>query len=159
MQHAKEWIGLALTPYRYEIEKNKIIELAKAIGDDNPTYRSVEAAQAAGYEGIPVPITFLQVVDNWGGPGIDELVRKLGLNKARLLHGEQQFEYVADIYAGDELSVRSKVVHIETKSGASGGMDLITTENEYTNQQGVLAAVSRRVLVHRHEPRASHAKE
>lgn len=150
MASTKELVGLELRPYRLEIEKGKIKEFVMAIGDDNPIYRSLEAAKAEGFEGIPIPITYLQVVDSWGGYGFDELMETLGLNKVKILHGEQQYEYFLDLYAGDELSVSSKVTNVETKTGISGGMDLITIENRYTNQNGQLAAVSRKIIVHRH---------
>lgn len=150
MSILKDKIGLVLKPYSLEVEKGKIKEFAIAIGDDNPIYYSLEAAMAAGYEGIPIPLTFLQVIDSFGGYGSDELMEKLNLNRVKILHGEQEYEYFMDVYAGDTLSVVSKVTNVETKLGKSGGMDLVTTENEYRNQEGDLVAISRRVLVHRH---------
>ena len=58
MTNVKDLIGIEFKPYSYEIEKGKIKELVTAIGDDNPIYTSIEAAKAAGYERIPVPLTF-----------------------------------------------------------------------------------------------------
>lgn len=150
LSNVKDLIGLEFKPYQFEIEKGKIKELIAAIGDDNPIYSSVEAAQEAGYENIPIPLTFLQVVDTWGGYGFDEKVKKLKLNPVKILHGEQEYEFFEEIYPGDVLSVISKVVNAEVKKGSTGGMDLITTENQYTNQKGKLVAISRSTTVHRH---------
>jgi acyl dehydratase len=150
LSNVKELIGLEFTPYSMAVEKGKIKELARALGDDNPIYFDLEAAKKEGYDGIPIPPTFFQIIDLWGGMGSVEKVEKLKLNLARVLHGQQQYEYLGDIVAGDVLSVTSKVVHAETKTGSTGAMDLITTENQYRNQRGELVAIARNTLVHRH---------
>lgn len=150
MSNVKELIGLEFKPFSFEVEKGKIKELVAAIGDDNPIYRSKEAAQEAGFEGIPIPLTFLQVIDTWGGYGFDEKMTKLKLNPLKVLHGEQEYEFLKDIYPGDILTVNSKVINADVKTGSTGGMDLITTENRYRNQQGDLVAIARNTIVHRH---------
>ncbi len=150
MSNVKELIGLEYEPYSFEIEKGKIKELAAAIGDDNPIYQSKEAAQEAGFDDVPIPLTFLQVVDTWGGYSFDEKMKILKLNPVKILHGEQEYEHLLDIYPGDVLTVNSKVIDVKVKKGASGGMDLIKTENRYKNQRGELAAISRNTTVHRH---------
>nr|WP_256436628.1 MaoC family dehydratase N-terminal domain-containing protein [Brevibacillus sp. HB1.1] len=143
-------IGLEFKPYTMPVEKGKIKELALAIGDDNPIYYDLEAAKKEGYDGIPIPSTFLQVIDLWGGMGSVEKMEKLGLKLARVLHGQQSYEYLGDIVTGDVLSVTSKVVDAETKTGSSGSMDLVTSENQYRNQRGELVAITRNTIVHRH---------
>ncbi|PFH87753.1 hypothetical protein COI44_09090 [Bacillus sp. AFS088145] len=150
MSNVKELIGLEFEPYSLEVEKGKIKELATALDDHNPIYYDVEAARKEGFDGIPVPPTFLQVIDLWGGYGSVEKVEKLKLNLVRVLHGQQSYEYLGDILAGDKLFVTSKVVNAETKKGSTGAMDLITSENQYTNQRGELVAKAKSTLVHRH---------
>ncbi|MBI0575883.1 MaoC family dehydratase N-terminal domain-containing protein [Neobacillus cucumis] len=150
MANVKELLGLELEPYSMLVEKGKIKELAIAIGDDNPIFYSLEAAKEAGYEGIPVPLTFLQIIDYHGGYGFQEKMELLNLNPVKILHGEQEYEYLSDIYAGDELSVRSKIIRADTKMGSTGGMDFITEENQYTNQRGELVAKSKITVIHRH---------
>ena len=151
VSNVKELIGLELTPYNFGVEAGKIRELANAIGDQNPVYHSLEAAKEAGYEGIPVPLTFLQVIDSFGNEaGFEENMEKLHLNPLRVLHGEQEYEFLAAIYAGDFLSVTSKIVQAESKFGASGGMDIIIQQNQYINQKGVLVALSKSTIIHRH---------
>ena len=150
MSHVKDLVGFTFEPYRFEIEKGKIREFAEAIGDDNPIYYDLEAAKKEGFDGIPIPITFLQVVDLWGGYSFQEKVEKLKLNPVKILHGEQEYEFFKTIYAGDVLTVTAKVTHVDTKQGSSGGMDLITTEHRYVNQHDELVAISKNVTVHRH---------
>jgi len=133
-----------------EVEKGKIREFAEAIGEDNPIYYGVEAAEKEGFKGIPIPLTFLTAIDFWGGPTFDEKMEKLNLNPLKVLHGEQEYEYVGDIYAGDTLTVQAEVINAVVKKGSTGGMNLITTENQYTNQDGNLVAKSKNVTVERH---------
>lgn len=68
----KDLLGNELEPYGMALEKGKIKELAIAIGDDNPIFYSLESAKDAGYDGIPVPRTFLQIIDYHGGYGFQE---------------------------------------------------------------------------------------
>ncbi|MGG0174747.1 MaoC family dehydratase N-terminal domain-containing protein [Gottfriedia acidiceleris] len=147
----KDLIGVEFKPYSFVVERGKILELVNAIGDPNPIYRSLEAAMEAGYEGIPLPLTGLQPIDNFGGYGFAEKKEVLkGINPTRILHGEQEYEFLGEIYAGDTLTVTSKLVDVVVKTGGSGGMDLITFENQYTNQFGRLVAFARNTLIHRH---------
>ncbi|MBT2737289.1 MaoC family dehydratase N-terminal domain-containing protein [Bacillus sp. ISL-7] len=150
MSDVKDLLGYELEPYSMVVEKGKIKELAIAIGDDNPVYYSLEAAKEAGYEGIPVPLTFLQIIDYHGGYGFQEKMEALNLNPVKILHGGQEYEYLGDIYAGDELQVMSKIVWADTKIGSLGGMDFITEETRYTNQKGELVAIAKITLIHCH---------
>ena len=149
MPNKQDLIGIEFKPFSFEIEKGKIKELVNAIGDNNPIFTSLDAAKEAGYEGIPIPLTFLNTIDLWGGYGFEEKAEKLKLNRIKVLNGEQEFEYFGDIYAGDKITVTTIVVHQETKTGSSGKMELITTENEYRNDQDKLVAISRNVIINR----------
>lgn len=147
----KDLVGIEFKPYSFEVEKGKILELVKAIGDENPIFHSLEAAQEAGYEGIPLPLTGLQPIDNFGGYGFEEKMEVLnGINPMKVLHGEQEYEFLGEIYAGDTLTVKCKVVNVDVKKGSSGGMDFIKFENRYTNQNKKVVAIARSILVHRH---------
>jgi acyl dehydratase len=150
MGTVKDLIGLKLAPHTYSIEKGKIRELALAIGDPNPIYYEEEAARSEGYEGIPVPLTFLQVIDLWGGFSFEEKCQMLDLNPVKILHGEQGYEFLKPIYANDVLTVSGKVADVKVKQGSSGGMNLITLEFEYRNQHDELVAVSRNITIERH---------
>ncbi|WP_249869691.1 MaoC family dehydratase N-terminal domain-containing protein [Oceanobacillus saliphilus] len=150
MSNVKELIGIEYDPYSFEVEKGKIKEFAMAIGDDNPIYYNLESAQIEGFKRIPIPLTYLTVIDLWGGYGFQEKMEKLKLNVTNILHGEQEYEFLKDVYAGDILTVTAKVTKVETKKGTLGGMDLITTESKYTNQNGELVAISKNVLIQLH---------
>lgn len=150
MSNVKDLIGFKYKPYSFEIEKGKIKEFAKAINDDTPIYYDLEVAKEEGYKGIPIPLTFLQAVDLWGGYDFETKASLLKLNAGKILHGEQHYEIVKEIYAGDTLTVNAEVISVKTKKGSSGGMDIITTEHQYVNQHGELVALSKNVLIQRH---------
>jgi acyl dehydratase len=150
LSNVKDLLGLELEPYSMAVEKGKIKELALAIGDNNPIYFSLEAAKEAGFDGIPVPLTFLQIIDYHGGYGFQKKMEALKLNPVKILHGEQEYEYLGNIYVGDELYVTGKIIRADTKMGSSGGMDFVTEETRYTNQKGELVAIAKITLIHRH---------
>ena len=150
MTEIEKFIGLEFDPYTFEVEKGKIKEFATAIGDDNPIYFDELVAKEKGYDGIPIPLTFLTVVDCFGGLDFQQKIDFLKLNPLKVLHGEQKYEFVKGISAGDVLTVSGKVTDAKTKEGSTGKMDILTTENQYINQWNELVALSREVIIHRH---------
>ncbi|WP_018133067.1 MaoC family dehydratase N-terminal domain-containing protein [Effusibacillus pohliae] len=144
-----KWIGRQFGPYTFVVERGKIREFALAIGDDNPIYTDREQAVSAGFPDIPVPPTFATVIDMWGGPDFFQLVEQLQLNLLKVLHGEQEYEYLADIHPGDEITARTEVVDAQVKQGASGGMNLLTLETRYQNQRGETVLIGRSKIVER----------
>lgn len=149
MTRKEQLLSVQFKPYTFEIEKGKIRELVMAIGDDNPIYTDLEVAKKEGFEGIPIPLTFLNTIDLWGGYDFEEKTEKLQVDKVKVLNGEQEFKYVKDIYAGDTITVKSRVVDFEVKKGSIGEMEFITLENQYRNQHDELVAISRNTLIHR----------
>lgn len=150
MSDVKRLIGFEYKPWSFEVEKGKIKEFVQAIGDDNPIYYDIEAAKKEGFQGIPIPLTFLQVVDNWGGYSFQERMEMLQLNPVKILHGGQEFQHHKEIYAGDVLTSISRIIDVVTKTGSTGEMDFITTEIMYYNQHGEFVATSKNVLIQRH---------
>ena len=64
--HSK--IGQSFSPFIIECERCKVHELALAIGDNNPIYHSRKAAQAAGYQNVPLSPTSPTIFSFWGNP-------------------------------------------------------------------------------------------
>ncbi|MDQ0269679.1 MaoC family dehydratase N-terminal domain-containing protein [Cytobacillus purgationiresistens] len=143
-------IGLELAPYTYSVDQVKIKEFAEAIGDLNPIYFDEAVARQEGYDGIPIPLTFLQVIDMWGGYSFMEKCEILHLNPVKILHGEQGYKFLKPIYARDILTVTGKVADVKIKEGSTGAMNLITLEFEYQNQTGEIVAISTNVTIERH---------
>ena len=140
----KSYIGRAGAPVVMHVERGKIREFATAIKDDDPLYvDEAYAAREAG--GIMPPITFLQTVGHWddGRGGVH-----VPFDLKRVLHGEQEYEFLKPIYAGDVLTAVSRIVDIYEKPGKRGGsMNFAVTETTYTNQQGEVVARATHVII------------
>jgi acyl dehydratase len=115
----------------YLVGREKVREFATAIGDANPAYHDPEAARSLGYADVIAPPTFPFVVTQRAmaaamfDPG-------LGLDYARVVHGEQRFEYTRPIVAGDALVVTATIEGIR----AVAGNDLLTTRADVTTADG-----------------------
>ena len=136
----KSDIGKVGKPITMRIEAGKIREFAKSIKDPNPLYHD-EAAAKAEVGGIMPSPTFLMTLAHWDeGEGRPHV--KMDLR--RVLHGEQEFEYLKPVYAGDVLTAVTKVTDVFEKSGGRGGtMTFVVMETEFTNQKGQKVAISR----------------
>jgi acyl dehydratase len=143
------FIGFEFAPFRFVVERGKIREFALAIGDDNPIYTDQAAAAEAGFADVTIPPTFPTVIDMWGGPDFFQLVEALQLDLLKVLHGEQEYEYLGDVYPGDEIIATIKVTDAKTRSGSSGAMNLFTLETVYSNQRGEKVMIARSTIVER----------
>lgn len=152
-------IGRSTGSVRVVIERAPVSVFASALLDDDPVYQDASAAAEAGFERQPVPPTFPFVMAYWGahpemqastatdvdGDGVmadvfSPLLRDGGL----LLHGEQEFEYVAPVRVGDVLSGTGRVLDVYEKETSSSRMTFVVTETEWTNDEtGETAVVAR----------------
>lgn len=135
-------IGQSFPPFTIEVERVKIHELALAIGDTNPIYHSREAALETGYKDVPLPPTAPTIFHFWGNIEQVHHLTNVGINVMRILHGEEEYEYLAPIYPGDILTGVSTIISGKTRKTRDGSMDIVTIETRYTNQdnQHVLSA-------------------
>lgn len=130
----KTMVNKEFPPFTWEVERGKIRELVQAIRDKNPIYVDREAAVKAGYRDTPAPATFITIPMMWTNILIT-VIKALKINFTKVLHGEEAYEYLQEIYPGDILTGTVRVVSIEEKSGKSGGMDLVRLETLYRNQK------------------------
>ena len=140
-------IGQSFPPFTIEVERCKIHELALAIGDDNPIYHSREAAQAAGYSDVPLFPTTPTLFTFWGNTKMGRHLVDMGVNVMGILHGEEEYEYLAPIYPGDTLTGVMTPVDGKTRKGQTGSMDILTIEVRYTNQHGQHVLNAREVVI------------
>ncbi len=139
----KSAMGKTTPTYTMEVEKGHIRRFAQAIGDDNPLYHDEEYAGKSPYGGIIAPPTF---PTTFGSEG-EKVLEGLDINYARLLHGEQEYEYFRPIMAGDAISFSTKITDVTEKEGRSGVMDIITAEMTGHNQDGEKVFVGRSTVV------------
>ena len=142
----KNNIGHEFPSFTVDIEKGRLRLFAKAIGETNPIYTDEDAAQSAGYPTIPAPPTFMFSVD-LEGPELLPILKLLDLDIARVLHGTQKFEYLGQIYAGDQITQRSKIVDIFDKK--AGALEFVVQESTYTNQNDEIVGKAQQTLVYR----------
>jgi acyl dehydratase len=146
----RSWIGRELPAATFDLERGRLAFFARAIGETDPVYRSHDAARAAGHPDIPAPPTFLFSGELDSG-ALEHLVHDMGLDLARVLHGEQTFTYHAPAYAGDRVTIRSRIDDIyERKNGA---LEFIVKSSRITNDRGALVAEARSLIVVRNSVR------
>src|SRR4051812_7369176 len=139
----RDFIGRKFPPSEpYEVSRVKIKEFADAIGDPSPIYRDQDAAKAAGHPDVIAPPTF-PIVITLGSRGLDD--PDLNLNYAMVVHGEQRFEYVRPVRAGDVVVCESTVVDIRS-IGRNERMEL---ETVVKTVEGEHVCTARNVLVER----------
>lgn len=139
-------IGHSFPPFSVTIERAKIRELALAIGDDSPAYQSQQAARAAEYADVSLPPTIATQFLFWGNTRFVEQLAELGLDVNRLMHREEEYEYLAPVHPGETLTGVMAVLDGANRRGSHNtSIDLVTLQIRYTNQQGqtVLIATTR----------------
>ncbi|MEU7004915.1 MaoC family dehydratase N-terminal domain-containing protein [Nonomuraea sp. NPDC046570] len=125
--------GYTWPSYVIRVERGKVVEFARALHFQNPIFHDLEAARAQGYADLPAPPTFSAVSQHYGpAQSLDDI----GVDLRRVLAGGAEWEYLADVVAGDELTVTPRVAAIERKQGGRGTMDVITMESEFADEKG-----------------------
>jgi acyl dehydratase len=141
----KSYIGMTGAPVTMHVERGKIREFAQAIKDDDPLYFDEDhARREAG--GIMPPVTFLQTAQHWDRDGSGR--PRVPFDLKRVLHGEQEYEFLKPIYVGDVLTAVSRIADVYEKPGKRGGtMTFAVTETQYTNQRREVVARARHVTI------------
>jgi hypothetical protein len=119
------------------VERGKIAEFARACLNESDAYDNDEAV---------APPTFPQSMALWRArsPRPAQGVGREGLDMRRVLHGEQEFEYVRPLRAGDVLTTESHVKDRYEKEGKRGGtMTFIVSETIFKDASGEIVAYSR----------------
>ncbi len=140
----KKWIGHEVAKSTLAIERGRLRFFAKAIGETNPIYTDEAAAKAAGYADLPAPPTFVFAAELDSG-SMFALLDLLDVPLSKVLHGEEGFEYLAPVVAGDVVTVSSSVKDIYDKRG--GALEFLEIESTAVNQHGVTVAKIRNVTV------------
>ncbi|PAY06065.1 acyl dehydratase [Bradyrhizobium sp. UFLA03-84] len=136
-------VGREFTPVTARVEPGRLRFFLNTLGETNPVYRDVAAA--------PVPPTYLFCLEMMDATVPFEFLTALGIDLARVLHGEQRFDYHAPVVVGDTLTFQPRVASVTEKKG--GAMTLIVVDTPVTNQSGVhVADVSRTIVVRNARP-------
>lgn len=137
-------IGTQLPPITMTMDRGRLRFFAKAIGETNPVFTDLQAAQAAGHRDLPVPPTFLFGIE-LESPDPFAWLSDLGVDLRRVLHGEQSFTYHCQAVAGDVLTASPRIANVYTKKG--GALEFIEKTSVVTRDSGAVVADLTSVIV------------
>lgn len=145
----KSKIGVKLPTYVLKVERVKIRELMRAIGDDNPIYMDKSKAVAEAYLDTPCPPTYITMAFQEFTGAYLEIFKMLDAPLEHVLHGEEEYEYISEIFPGDVLSCNMSCESIVEKETKSGPLDLITLQTIFTNQKDRTVLKARSLIIER----------
>jgi len=115
----QRYIGHQFDPYTVPVEAGPLAFFRKVIG--------------AGADDA-VPPTYLFTL--WLHEGRPfEMLDLLHIDRLKILHGEQSFEYLHPVKVGDHLTFRTTITNIYDKK--AGSLSFIERQTEVTNQDQV----------------------
>ena len=139
-------VGKEFPPYAVTVERGKIKEFARAIGDLNPLYLDDEVGRASPWGDIIAPPTFpISFRDERAGTAA--LLRELGIDISRVLHGEQELELFRPITPGETFMCRTKILDVYEKTGRSGPMAFVVRETVVVDRANEIVATLRHITV------------
>lgn len=138
-------IGKEYPPYTVTVERGKIKEFARAIGDANPFYLDDAVGRASEWGDVIAPPTFATTFRDEAIAA--QALRDLGVDISRVLHGEQEFEIHRQMRPGETYLCRTRVVDIYEKSGRSGSMAFVVRETVATDDANEIVVTMRHITV------------
>lgn len=136
-------VGKEYPPYTVTVERGRIKDFARAIGDLNPLYLDDEIGRASEWGDVIAPPTFpISFRDESG-----DLLRDIGTDVSRLLHGEQEFEIFQQLRPGETYLCRSKIVDQYEKTGKTGPMGFVVRETTVIDTHNEIVATMRGITV------------
>lgn len=153
--------------FSFPVDGTAIMLFASALGETNPIYYDEEHARATALAGVIAPPTFGVASAHWNPRHLFRGVRRIpppaaapaagsagsaprpeageGGSLARVLHGEQRFEYHEPLRPGMRLRVETRPGKSWEKEGRRGGsLRFSESVSEYRDESGrlVLTATS-----------------
>jgi acyl dehydratase len=126
------------------VERERVTRFAEAIGEEDPRFRDGDAARAEGHPDQLAAPTFPTVIQILASAQV-VLDQELGLDYARVVHGEQEFEWRRPIVVGDVLRATPKIADIY----ARGPNEFLVIEGEIADADGEVVCISRATLLSR----------
>lgn len=130
------------------VDRDRLTAFACAIGETNPIYSDIAAAQQSGHRDLPVPPTYFFSLE-MEGPDAFGYLTALGVDMHSVLHGGQTFDYHGMAYAGETLGLRSRIVDVYSKRG--GALEFVVKKTDFTRGRALIAE-SAATMVVRHTP-------
>ncbi len=140
----QELKGKEYQEVEFAVERDRVLQFADAIGEDDPIYRDPEAAKAAGYDDQLAPPTFVTAMQIMTS-GQVVMDQELGLNYTLVVHGEQEYDWRRPVRVGDKLRATPRIADIY----ARGPNEFLVIEAEIKDQSGETVVVARSTLLSR----------
>ncbi len=143
-------LGMTLAPVTITVERGRMQFFAKVLGEADPIHSDAPSARARGFPDIVAPASFFTVIDaeageerkRLGQPSLAELVK---FDFRYLLHGDETYEYLNPIFAGEEVVVTTAIVDFYDKKG--GNLEFVTFASKVEHaERGLLLRASRNLL-------------
>ena len=130
-------VGMKFPPVEFEVTEYLIEKYCAAIGENNPIFHDLEAAEAKGFNGriAPSTIVCIYAVPSALLSGFKPKVIPPPGN----IHYRQEYEFLSSAGIGDRIRIKSVVIEKEIRKGRK----YITIESQYINQEGIKIAVGR----------------
>ena len=146
IQINKALLGKEYPPYAVTVERGKIKEFARAIGNDDPLYLDDRVGAASAWGDVIAPPTF-SITFRDEAADTAAFLKELGTDISRILHGEQEFEIFRPLQPGQTYLCRAKIVDIYEKTGRSGPMAFVVRETTIADGSNEIVATMRGVTV------------
>ncbi|UWP79761.1 MaoC family dehydratase N-terminal domain-containing protein [Dactylosporangium fulvum] len=137
-------VGRRLAPFDVHVERDLLRLFCELTGFQSAVYHDVAGARQAGYPDLLVPPTYLFSLE-LRRPDPYGIVRELGLDVSRLLHGGQEFRYQAPCFAGDLLHFEPRIVEHYDKRG--GALVFLVRETEVTRAGQSVATLRNTAII------------
>ena len=136
--------GKSYEPVTYEVERDRVSDFAAAIGEEAAVFRDPGAASAAGFAEQVAPPTFATVMNiSISGQAVTD--PELGLDYARVVHAEMEYEWRRPVVVGDVLTATPRIADIY----ARGPNEFLVVEADIADATGQTVVWSRSVLLSR----------
>ncbi len=107
-------------------------------------FRSVVGSDATGPDQDIIPPTYLFSL--WLDPvQFSDAIDLVGIDRYKVLHGEQSFSYLIPIRIGDRITFQTRITDIYSKK--NGALWFMKRETRVLNQHGDMAATLENLLV------------
>jgi acyl dehydratase len=126
-----EAIGKTWEPATFEVEAERIVQYADAVGEASAVCHDADAAREAGFRDLVAPPMFAVVYSAPAmGPAI--LDPEVGINFPAMVHGGQEFVWGEPVCAGDVITTAATCKDISERDGKG----FYVFESVSTNQDG-----------------------
>ena len=137
-------INKTYPPVIFDIEKQRVKFFSKATGQTDPVYFDEDAAKEKGFPSLLAPPTFLTTVSH-EQKNPYQYLHDLSIDMKNVLHAGQSYKYHDLVFAGDQITMESKIKNMFDKK--NGSLQFIEFESMFLNQNKKLTAESLSTLV------------